>query len=248
MNCFRKFLILLLASVLCILPSAGFADDNEDDAQWAKLTEQNPITIDPAGGKAGFVGLPSADTTTYYARYNKDIYFKFPRNYLFQLSNITYGHSKPVVTFLAEMFYPDFKGATPETVKQFDFRSWAKSPNIIRIMGPFTSFAKINSNMLERESHAKNLETEYGLMKDSHSRLGPKTDVYFTDDPTFGKIILTCNTDSDAYGVPTPTCLVYVNLNDDLVYQYEYRRELLPHWREIHEHVTDFINSSLRKG
>ncbi len=249
-----RFLAFILLSITLLMPfnaSAEGTDNSKPPAEqnndpWSKLTEENPITIDPAGGKAGFVGLPSADTTIYYARYNKDIYFKFPRNYLFQLSNITYGHSKPVVTFLAEMFYPDFVGATPETVQQFDFRSWAKSPNIIRVIGPFPDYGHPNKTILSMESDGQQQQAEYGLMKVTHHPVGKNTNAYFVNDPKLGGIAFRCEKPEQKDVLPI--CDGQINITDDYQIRYQFHRDLLPHWREIYEHVNNFINASLRKG
>lgn len=228
----------------CILAPVSRAADDRDNDAWSQLTAQNPFTVDPAMPH-GFLQLPSTDTTPFYIRYNKDIYFTIPRNYLLQLTNIRYGHGAPEVVFSAEMLYPSFAGATTETLQQFDFRSWTQSPDIIRIVGPFHDNGHSNTNILSKEHDTEQHEVEYGLMKVTHHPIGMVADAYFSNDPELGPVVIVC-TPPNSDGLPI--CNVQVNITDAYKLTYQYHRDLLPEWRQIHERVLDFINSSLRKG
>lgn len=226
----------LIASSSVALAQADIA--TQDEKEFSALTDEHPFTLDPQTGKHGFWWLPSTETAPYYIRYSKDVYFKIPRNYLLRLINNKYG-----VVFIAEMHYPDFSGATNETLQQFDFRKWETSHDIVIVSGPFDDTGHPNKNMWSWEHLTEKHEMKYGLMKANHNKLAPGSDMYFIDDPKLGKVIIQCNAKPEF----DPECTVYWNMTDDLYFAYHYHRDLLPQWRIIHEHVTDLIISSRRR-
>jgi hypothetical protein len=236
--------ILLFVAFFSILSTPTFAFDDQDNKSWSLLTEDHPFTVDPAMPH-GFVQLPSVDTAPFYIRYNKDIYFKIPRDNLLQLTNIAWGHSAPVVFFRAEMLYPTFAGATQDTLKKFDFRDWHHSANIILITGPFKDLAHNHASILKAEQGHEEQLAQYDLHKITHHPIGASEDAYISTAEPEGPVVIICNPPKRDNNLPT--CTVDVTFTDGYKLTYQYHRDLLPHWKDIHDHVLAFISASYKK-
>jgi hypothetical protein len=102
-----------------------------------------------------------------------------------------------------------------------------------------------SDNVFAAENGVEHTEIKFGLMKASNHPLAKIHDVYFVEDKKLGKVVIDCNPSSNSL---PPTCEVFISVTEGLIFAYRFHRDLLPEWRSIHEHVTDFINSSLRKG
>jgi hypothetical protein len=206
------------------------------------LTEEHPSTVHT------FIYYVVPDTTP-VSFLIKDVVFRVPRNYLASLYKVA---SYTPLHFRIMTFYPDFAGSKMKDeglklTEENKIWQWKLSPNLIDILGlghDDPKQSRQNAIVFEAERDEPNHPWKYGLLRSTQSRAGrsKNEDVYFQR-PTATEpgIVIFCNR------LYNTECQVHIHLTPHMELVYQYHRELLPHWQEIHQKVTSLVQSFIVK-
>ena len=208
------------------------------------LSEEMPISIGH-----GILGNLSASTEPVDILVERQAHFRIPRNYLYTISPDRRERS---VSIQLVTLFPAFEGVTVDgdngrTIREGDKNlSWKNMPNIVWIYSTTQIFDPEhdpNTIVFSAEENQPNTQGQYGLLKSlKKSDIGQN--VYFLR-PVQNKegYVVFCPTDSSIARVAQPDCHVYFRISPRIVIQYQFHRDLLPHWQAIHEKITSLIQS-----
>jgi hypothetical protein len=179
------------------------------------------------------------------------VHFRIPRNYI---ETIRHSARDRVVDFVLVTLFPDFEGVQSgaESGKLTDENKiwrWKNSPNLFRILTVGGDVGKnktadVNENVFNAEKNQPDLPWQFGLLKSSNSLAASNLDVYFQrkTDTTSGFVLFCHRNFADALG-----CWARIRVSDDLMVEYQFHRELVPRWKEIHERMSALIQSFVIK-
>ena len=179
------------------------------------------------------------------------VHFRIPRNYI---DGILSDAQKNVI-FNLLLRYPDFVGVTgkiDDTIKVTPNNAkwnWGISHDIIHgtaVGGELgkKSVSDYNSSILLAEANEPDQLAEYGLSKSTKTVMSISQDVYFKR-PSKESVgfVAFCDRPQDVLH----QCRSYIRVSDNLLIMYQYHRELLPHWQEMHQKITQLIQSFVVK-
>jgi hypothetical protein len=241
----RAFCVLLLFMALPVPSSAT----DSDYVPPHVLTEEQPTSVH----QFSYHIKPDTDPVSFLM---KGVTFRVPRNYLAML--FKYFPFDAAVTFKIMTFYPDFAGSDTEDdgaavfpqTKEWRYRKWEwiESPNLVVIDGlAFNDPEQQRQNRLvfEAEANEPDHRWKYGLLlstKSPGAKIPTQLSVYFVrPSQTQDGVVLFCST-NDVLG-----CQVHVSITPHVWIIYKFHAALLPHWQEIHQHVTSLIKSFITK-
>jgi hypothetical protein len=223
----------------------ALADTAYTEKESAKfvLSEETPISI--GHGWTGIVAdAKPVDMLSY------GVHFHIPRNYI---ELVLQDKRDRTLDFRLVTLYPDMIGSTVTRgvgrLTEAD-KVWIEgsSPDLISIatVGGDIGKAKnggYNAPVFTSEEQVPDQPWRYGLLRSTKSMAAISQDVYFQR-PTasYPGFVVFCDRDGDM-----PMCRVRVRVSDDLLLQYEYHKELLPHWQTIAQKITNLIQSFIVK-